>query len=105
MYDSLIRNGDIIRIPIHKDNNNMVGTKGFKVYKYKFEDYHYKGISILQEYFGKKISSSNGHRAGMKLSFLKEMKAKQFYTTQEKIKLNDIRMEYLLSKKPPKNDT
>lgn len=83
----------------------MNGTKGFKVSKYQFKEAHYKGISILQEYYGKKISTSNGDKAGMKLSFLKEMKDKQFYTTREKIMLNDMRKEYLLSKKPPKNDT
>ena len=77
----------------------MVGTKGFKPFQYQFKDHHYKGISVLQRYYGKKLSSSNGHRVGMKLSFLKEMKAKQFYTTQEKIKLNDMREDYLNDKK------
>ena len=77
----------------------MVGTKGFKPFEYQFQDHHYKGISVLQRYYGKKLSSSNGHRVGMKLSFLKEMQAKQFYTTREKIMLNDIRAEYLFNKK------
>jgi len=77
----------------------MNGTKGFKPFKYQFKDHHYKGISVLQRYYGKKLSTSNGHRVGMKLSFLKEMKANQFYTTSNKIRLNDMRDEYLKDKK------
>ena len=77
----------------------MNGTKGFKPFKYQFKDHHYKGISVLQRYYGKKLSTSNGPTPGIKLSFLKEMKAKQFYTTQEKIKLNDMREDYLNDKK------
>ena len=37
----------------------MSGTKGFKPFQYQFKEAHYKGISKLQEYYGKKISSSN----------------------------------------------
>jgi len=77
----------------------MNGTKGFKPFKYQFKDHHYKGISVLQRYYGKKLSTSNGHRVGMKLSFLKEMKANQFYTTSNKIRLNEMRNEYLKDKK------
>ena len=103
MYDSLIRLRSIIRLPIHKDNNDMVNTIDMnhtnEIYKYKMEDIHYKAISTLQRYYGKKIGTSKGPTPGIKLSFLKEMKAKQFYTTREKIMLNDMRDEYLKDKK------
>ena len=87
----------------------MSGTKGFKPFQYQFKEAHYKGISKLQEYYGKKISSSNDdyliRTAKDCLSILEEIKKGQFYTTQQKIQLNGMREEYLLSKKPPKNDT
>lgn len=83
----------------------MGGTKGLKLYKYIFEECHYKGIGVLQEYYGKRLSSSNSQDNITKLSFLTEIKKKQFYTTIEKIRLNDMRNEYLLSKNLPKNDT
>ena len=76
----------------------MSGTKGFKPFEYQFQDHHYKGISILQRFYGKRLSSSDSYGADVKLSFLSEMKAKQFYTTQEKIKLNLMREEYLNNK-------
>jgi len=76
----------------------MSGTKGFKPFEYQFEEHHYKGISILQRFYGKRLSSSDRYGADVKLSFLSEMKAKQFYTTQEKIKLNLMREEYLNNK-------
>jgi len=76
-------------------------SKGFTIYKYTFKDYHYKGISRLQDYYGKKLSTSNGSpcEIGDKLLFLKEIKQRQLYTTLEKIKLNDMRIEYLKDKK------
>ena len=77
----------------------MSGTKGFKPFEYQFEEHHYKGISILQRFYAKRLSSSDTYGAAFKLSFLKEMKAKQFYTTREKIMLNDMRDEYLKDKK------
>ena len=76
----------------------MSGTKGFKPFEYQFEEHHYKGISILQSFYGKRLSSSDRYGADVKLSFLSEMKAKQFYTTQEKIRLNLMREEYLNNK-------
>ena len=76
----------------------MSGTKGFKPFEYQFQDHHYKGISILQRFYGKRLSSSDSYGADVKLSFLSDMKAKQFYTTQEKIKLNLMREEYLNNK-------
>ena len=77
----------------------MVGTKGFKPFQYQFEEHHYKGISVLQRFYSKRLSSSDRYGADVKLSFLSEMKAKQFYTTQEKIRLNNMREEYLNNKK------
>ena len=86
----------------------MSGTKGFKPFEYQFQDHHYKGISKLQEYYGKKLSSSNDdyliRNAKDCLSILKEIKKKQFYTTQQRIQLNAMREEYLLSKKPVKKN-
>ena len=76
----------------------MSGTKGFKPFEYQFEEHHYKGISILQRFYAKRLSSSDTYGAAFKLSFLKEMKAKQFYTTREKIMLNNMREEYLNNK-------
>ena len=106
MYDSLIRLRSIIRLSIHKDNNDLVGmggTKGFKVFKHQFEEWHYKGISKLQDHYGKKIATSNkkSNKAVWKkvLERLHEIKQKQLYTTKEKIWLNNLREHYLLDKK------
>ena len=80
-------------------------NKPIQIYKYKFQDYHYKGISVLQEYFGKKISSSKGlEKRWLKntLDTLKKIKKQSLYTTKQKLFLNDLRSEYLLSKNPSK---
>jgi len=107
MYDSFNRVRNIIRLSIHKDNNDMV-NKPIQIHKYKFEDYHYKAISILQEYYGQKLNTSNIQRKQIirhKLEFLDIIKGSQFYTTANKLRLNKMREEYLLSKKSSKNDT
>ena len=106
MYDSLNRLRSIIRLPIHKDNNDMVNTIDMndtnEIYKYKLYDIHYKGISTLQRYFGKKLNTSNDENpqeTEHKLKWLAEVKKGQYYTTQQKIYLNNLRAEYILDKK------
>ena len=77
-------------------------SKGFTIYKYTFKDYHYKGISRLQDYYGKKLSSSKGlKKRNLKntLDALKKIKKQTLYTTQQKIYLNNLRAEYILDKK------
>jgi hypothetical protein len=73
------------------------------IYKYELKDYHYNGISKLQEYYGKKIATSNDNYiirwAEQCLDYLTEIKEGQFYTTKQKLFLNNCREEYLLSKK------
>lgn len=64
---------------------------------HKFEDYHYKGISSLQRYYAKRLSSSyetNKELIQSKLNFLKKMKDKQFYDTKEQKMLNNMRKHY-----------
>ena len=77
--------------------------RGNKIpYKYKLEDYHYKGISILQRYYGQKLSSSKGlEKRNLKntLDALKKIKKQALYTTKQKIYLNNLRAEYILDKK------
>ena len=83
-------------------------NKPIQIYKYKFEDYHYKAISILQRHYGQKLSSSKGlEKRWLKntLDTLKKIKRQALYTTKQKLFLNDLRSEYLLSKKSSKNDT
>ena len=81
----------------------MGGTKGFKVFKHQFQEWHYNGISKLQDHYGKKISTSNkkSNKALYKkvLESLHEVKQKQHYTTIEKLWLNNLREHYLLDKK------
>jgi len=73
-----------------------------KIFKYQFEPQHYKGMSVLQRHYGKKISTSNSKdsRALYKkvLERITEIKSKQYYTTKEKIWLNNLRMEFLKDK-------
>lgn len=73
-----------------------------KIFKYKFEDAHYKGIGVLQRWFGKKLSTSakRSHKKECKevLNRLQTIKDKQLYTTREKIWLNDLRIKYMISK-------
>lgn len=73
-----------------------------RIFKYKFEEAHYKGITILQSWVGKKLSTS-AKRSDKKeckevLNRLQTIKNKQYYTTREKIWLNDIRIKYMISK-------
>ena len=77
-------------------------SKGQQIYKYKLYDIHYKGISTLQRYFGKKLNTSNDENpqeTEHKLKWLSEVKKGQYYTTQQKIYLNNLRAEYILDKK------
>ena len=71
-------------------------------YKYELEEHHYKGISKLQEYYGKKISTSNDNYiirwAEQCLDYLTKIKEGQFYTTKQKLFLNNCRDEYLIDK-------
>lgn len=72
------------------------------IYKYKLYDIHYKGISTLQRYFGKKLNTSNDENpeeTQHKLKWLAEVKKGQYYTTKQKIYLNNLRAEYLFNKK------
>ena len=72
------------------------------IYKYKMEDIHYKGISTLQRYYGKKLNTSNDENpeeTQHKLKWLAEVKKGQYYTTKQKIYLNNLRAEYLFNKK------
>lgn len=76
----------------------MSGTKGFSIYKHKFEEHHYKAISKLQDYYGKRITSSYEKLRGYckeNVEWLTEIKEKQFYTTSQQIKLNKMRDDYL----------
>ena len=111
MYDSLNRIRNIIRLSIHKDNNDIMRSsqlsKAFS-YRHRLYEEHYKAISILQEYYGQKLNTSNIQRKQIirhKLEFLDIIKRSQFYTTANKLRLNKMREEYLLSKKSSKNDT
>ena len=71
--------------------------------KYKFEDYHYDGISILQKWYGKKLSkeTKNSNKSLWKkvLGILEELKTKQFYSEKDKARLNGFRRSYYKHKK------
>ena len=74
----------------------------------RFYDKHYKGISTLQDYYGKKLSSSNlttnrKQLTKKKLEFLSIVKELQFYNESERKSLNMMRDEYLLEKNDPFN--
>lgn len=74
----------------------------------RFYDKHYKGISILQDYYGKKLSSSNlttnrKQLTKKKLEFLSIVKELQFYNTEQQDTLNMMREEYHLEKNDPFN--
>lgn len=77
-------------------------SKEQQIYKYKLYDIHYKGISTLQRYYGKKLNTSNDENpeeTQHKLKWLAEVKKGQYYTTKQKIYLNNLRAEYLFNKK------
>ena len=79
-----------------------MGKTVFK--KYKLEEEHYQGITILQEHWAKKISSSSATNKEVKtakqvLDFLDIIKKGQFYDDSHKELLNHIREKYYEDKK------
>lgn len=80
----------------------MGGTKGFKVLQYDITIEHDKGIQVLQDHYRKRISTSTkkSNQALYKKVWqtLKGIRDKKFYTTAEKIWLNEIRMKFLIFK-------
>ena len=75
-----------------------------KIYRYEMKEEHYKGIDILQGYYGKKISTSNKeHKESIKekIKRLQEIKDKSYYTTLQRIWLNDLRLSYIMDKGAP----
>ena len=66
--------------------------------KYKFEDYHYDGISILQAFYGNRFSNETkkSNKALWKkiLVILEEIKKKQYYSEQDRTHLNNFRKRY-----------
>ena len=68
--------------------------------KYKLEDYHYDGITTLQEFYGKKLSNETkkSNKALWKkiLGILEEIKKKQFYSEEDRTHLNNFRKRYYL---------
>ena len=71
--------------------------------KYKLEDCHYDGITTLQEFYGNKLSNEtkNSNKALWKkvLGILEEVKQKQFYSEEDRTRLNGFRKNYYLHKK------
>jgi len=72
----------------------------------RFYDKHYKGISTLQDYYGKRLSSSNlttnrKQLTKKKLEFLSIVKELQYYNTEQQHTLNMMREEYHLEKNDP----
>jgi len=80
----------------------MGGTKGFKVKQYYITIEHDKGIQVLRDHYLKRISTStkkSNQALYMKVcQILKGIRDRKFYTTAEKIWLNDIRMKFLIYK-------
>ena len=80
----------------------MGGTKGFKVKQYDITIEHDKGIQVLRDHYLKRISTStkkSNQALYMKVcQILKGKRDRKFYTTAEKIWLNDIRMKFLIYK-------
>ena len=81
----------------------MGGTKGFKVLQYDITIEHERGIQVLREHYLKRISTSTkkSNRALYKkvIKTLQEIRDKKFYTTAEKIWLNDVRLNFLRYKR------
>jgi len=81
----------------------MGGTKGFKVLQYDITIEHERGIQVLQDHYKKRISTSTkkSNRALYKkvIKTLQEIRDKKFYTTAEKIWLNDVRLNFLRYKR------
>ena len=80
----------------------MGGTKVFKVKQYDITIEHDKGIQVLRDHYLKRISTStkkSNQALYMKVcQILKGIRDRKFYTTAEKIWLNDIRMKFLIYK-------
>jgi hypothetical protein len=80
----------------------MGGTKGFKVKQYDITIEHDKGIQVLRDHYLKRRSTStkkSNQALYMKVcQILKGIRDRKFYTTAEKIWLNDIRMKFLIYK-------
>lgn len=74
-------------------------------YRWELKEEHYKGIDILQEHYGKKIASSNlptkGNESYYKeiIKELQSIKDYAYYTTKQRIWLNDLRLSYMMDKK------
>jgi len=81
----------------------MGGTKGFEVYQYDITIEHEKGIQVLQDHYKKRISTSTkkSNRALYKkvIKTLQGIRDKKFYTTAEKIWLNEVRMKFFRDKR------
>ena len=80
----------------------MGGTKGFKVLQYDITIEHDKGIQVLQDHYRKKIATST-KKSNQALYIkvcqtLKGIRDKKFYTTAEKLWLNELRMKFLIFK-------
>ena len=71
--------------------------------KYRFQDYHYDGISTLQDFYGEKLSNEtkNSNKAVWRkvLGILEELKEKQFYSEEDRARLNRFRKNYYIHKK------
>lgn len=71
--------------------------------KYRFQDCHYGGISTLQEFYGEKLSNetkkSNKALWRKVLGILEELKEKQFYSEEDRARLNRFRKNYYIHKK------
>jgi hypothetical protein len=71
--------------------------------KYRFQDCHYSGISTLQEFYGEKLSNetkkSNKALWRKVLGILEELKEKQFYSEEDRARLNRFRKNYYIHKK------
>lgn len=71
--------------------------------KYRFQDYHYDGISTLQDFYGEKLSNEtkNSNKALWRkvLGILEELKEKQFYSEEDRARLNRFRKNYYIHKK------
>ena len=77
----------------------MGRTKGFKVQQYDITIEHDKGIQVLRDHYYKRISTStkkSNQALYMKVcQILKGIRYRKFYTTAEKIWVNEVRMKFL----------
>ena len=65
-------------------------------YRYELKEEHNKGINSLQEHYGKKIASENENESFYKeiIKELQSIKDYAYYTTKQRIWLNDLRLSY-----------